>query len=219
MLSASPVLFHSALFFFPPLPSLHLRPSQIDTKSPGSLRMRKPCWRSTLLPPWLQCLLPKTTAAWCSGGYLGQCFAVTALSEICRGKKRGSGRHLFTCLEQIAYITVYVSRIGPAHAYCPHFSPFAQCYFSATILAVLVFRFVFLCLQHTCCRRCFPDLLLFSLICICFVKLQRLKLSWSPFGNGPSLAGMTTIDCNFHIDGTAPELYRSVLYLPQLHSF
>lgn len=127
MLFASPFLIHSALFF-PPLPSLHLRPSQIDTKSPGSLRVRKPCWRSTLLPPWLQCLLPKTTAAWCSGGYLGQCFAVTVLSEICRGK-RGSGRHLFTCFEQIAYITVYVLHIGPAHAYCPHFSPFTQVLF------------------------------------------------------------------------------------------
>lgn len=32
------------------------------------------------------------------------------------------------------------------------------------------------------------------LICICFVKLQRWKLSRSPLGNGPGLAGLTTIE-------------------------
>lgn len=58
-------------------------PSLIDTESLGSLWMRKPCWRSTLLPPWLQRSLSKTIVAGCSGGYLGQRCAVTVLPEIC----------------------------------------------------------------------------------------------------------------------------------------
>lgn len=48
------------------------------------------------------------------------------------------------------------------------------------------------------------------LICICFVKLRRLKLSWSPLGSGPRSRWSDNNRLHFHIDGRAPELYGSV---------
>lgn len=48
------------------------------------------------------------------------------------------------------------------------------------------------------------------LICICFVKLRRLKLSWSPLGNRPRSHWSDNNRLHFHIDGRAPELYGSV---------
>lgn len=106
-------------------------------------------------------------------------------------KRGGSGHHLFTCFQQIAYIIVYVLRTGPAHAYCPHFCPFIEVLFlvhkffgglsyAAYLLSKIFFFFSW-----------FASVFL---ICICFVKLRRWKLSWSPLGNGPGLAGLTTIE-------------------------
>lgn len=91
---------------------------------------------------------------------------MTVLSEICRGK-RGSGRHLFTCFEQIAHITVYVLHIGPAYAYCPHFSPFTQVLFLGhnfsrfSVVVVVVFAVYLLLKMFSRFASVFPHLHMF----------------------------------------------------------
>lgn len=108
-------------------------------------------------------------------------------------KSGGRGHHLFTCFQQIAYIIVYVSRACATHSYCPRFCPFIHVFFLLGQKFLEVYA-----MQNTCCQRLFfPFFSWFAsvfLICICFVKLQHWKLSWSPLGNGPGLAGMTTIE-------------------------
>lgn len=116
-------------------------PSLIDTKSLGSLWMRKPCWRSTLLPPWLQRSLPKTIVAGCSGGYLGQrCVALwlCCLRFAEKGRKWPPLIHLFPA-DSIYYCLCI------AHRSCSCILSSFLAIYSSVISGPQVFRGFILC--------------------------------------------------------------------------
>lgn len=108
-------------------------------------------------------------------------------------KRGGSGHHLFTCFQQIAYIIVYVYGAQVLLMHIVLISAHLwKCYFWSTS-----FSGGFILCRIPVVKDIYFFFSWFAsvfLICICFVKLQRWKLSRSPLGNGPGLAGLTTIE-------------------------